>query len=246
MAITVDEIMNRELFHLRASDDARRAATDLQQLGIGSAPVLDGARRPLGVASLRDLAGAPPGATVGVRMSQPVIALRSSASIESAARLLGEAGIHHAPVVDDEGAVVGFVSSLDLLRALVGLPARHPAEFAHADAELGVTWSEDAPLDMNHVDGAPATGGVLAIVHGGVDLPETTVWAEPCANLRARLIEILSPGRKAKAQLAHWMDRGKLRFRWAAVDDELERRAVAAAASARNGGAHDGIFPYHE
>ena len=52
MALTVEEIMNRELFHLHASDDARTALSDLQALGIGSAPVLDGARHPLGVASL--------------------------------------------------------------------------------------------------------------------------------------------------------------------------------------------------
>ena len=45
-------------------------------------------------------------------------------SIEEAARALVEREVHHAPVVDSAGRTVGFISVIDLLRALLGLNIR--------------------------------------------------------------------------------------------------------------------------
>ncbi len=81
MARFVDEIMNRELFSLGPNDPAARALEHLLSLGITSAPVLDRQRRPIGVASLRDLIPARAGATVHDRLTAPPIALGPRDSI---------------------------------------------------------------------------------------------------------------------------------------------------------------------
>lgn len=51
-------------------------------------------------------------------MKAPVITVHPSFSYASVARLLFEKGISGAPVVDDEGKIVGMVSEKDLYRVL--------------------------------------------------------------------------------------------------------------------------------
>jgi CBS domain-containing protein len=51
-------------------------------------------------------------------MERSVVVLSPEASLLDAHRLFVEEGIHGAPVVDDEGMVIGVVSSMDLLRAV--------------------------------------------------------------------------------------------------------------------------------
>lgn len=51
-------------------------------------------------------------------MERSVLTLSPEASLLDAHRLFVEEGIHGAPVVDDEGAVIGVVTSTDLLRAV--------------------------------------------------------------------------------------------------------------------------------
>ena len=51
-------------------------------------------------------------------MQRGVISLGPSSSLLDAHRLLVEEEIHGAPVVDEDGSVIGVVSSLDLMRAV--------------------------------------------------------------------------------------------------------------------------------
>jgi CBS domain-containing protein len=51
-------------------------------------------------------------------MERNILSLSPEASLLDAHRLFVESGIHGAPVVDDEGLVVGVVTSTDLLRAV--------------------------------------------------------------------------------------------------------------------------------
>lgn len=51
-------------------------------------------------------------------MQRGVVSLGTESSLLDAHRLFVEEEIHGAPVVDDEGRVVGVVSSLDLMRAV--------------------------------------------------------------------------------------------------------------------------------
>ncbi len=66
-------------------------------------------------------------------MTSPVISVPREASVEEAARILTEAGISGAPVVDARGALVGVVSRFDLdawLAGVHGRLARHGAYYA--------------------------------------------------------------------------------------------------------------------
>jgi CBS-domain-containing membrane protein len=75
-----------------------------------------------GVVTLRDLAA---------RAKEPpraaVTTVSAGASIAEAARALASENLHHLVVVGATGEAIGILSSLDVVRGLLGLPARHPA-----------------------------------------------------------------------------------------------------------------------
>ena len=62
MAVHVREIMNHELFGVRAEERVADVRHYLVELGVSAAPVLDDTNRPIGFVSLRDPAApdAPP------------------------------------------------------------------------------------------------------------------------------------------------------------------------------------------
>jgi CBS domain-containing protein len=56
--------------------------------------------------------------TVGSVMTTAVVSLPPGAAVQEAARLMLPAGVHRLLVVDDEGELVGLVSSSDIVRAV--------------------------------------------------------------------------------------------------------------------------------
>jgi hypothetical protein len=94
-------------------------------------------------------------------MTRAVEVVHPDDRIEHAAMTLTAGGFHHAPVVDRDGALVGFVSALDLLRAFVGQPAMHPDTFPHWDAATGAAWTDEHVLSDARVDAAPRGPGVI-------------------------------------------------------------------------------------
>lgn len=56
--------------------------------------------------------------TVGSVMTTSVVSLTPTASVQEAARLMRLAGVHRILVVNDEGELVGLVSSSDIVRAV--------------------------------------------------------------------------------------------------------------------------------
>jgi CBS domain-containing protein len=215
MAVTVGEIMNKELYATHASDDAANVLEDLLGLGIGGCPVLDDDNRPVGVVSIRDLCGGG-SARVAERMTAPPLVLEESAPIREAARLMAEAEVHRIVVTDGERAV-GIVSALDVIRGLLGMPSRHPGTFPHYDVETGLVWTDDHPLDHAHVEAAPDGPGVLLLIRGGAGKPETVIWGEAADNVRERLLEHL---------VERNPDGGEIRFRAAQSEDPEECEAV--------------------
>lgn len=137
MALRVEEVMNRELFVARPDDRVDRVLKAIRSLGITAAPVLDEEQRPCGVISLRDLIAEEGGNTVGERMRGPAVTVRGSDPITHAACVLAETRVHHLPVVDAGGRVVGFLSALDLLCGLLGLPAPIRPRFLMSTSALG-------------------------------------------------------------------------------------------------------------
>jgi hypothetical protein len=219
MAATIGEIMNRELFHVREADDAASVRAGILGMGVTAAPVLDAAGRPVGVVSLRDLALAPEGDRASARMTSPPVVVRAGAAIADAARVLGETGLRHLVVVDDDGVALGMVSAVDVLRGMLGLPARHPAAFPHLDARTGLTWTDDARLQEAWVEVAPDGPGLLVLVHDAPLRPARVVWVEWTHNVRTRVLDVLSAP-QPHPELTRWLERAEeLFFRAASLPD---------------------------
>jgi CBS domain-containing protein len=133
VAKCVSDIMNRSVFAVRPDDDSELVLREIVALGITGVPVVDDTGKPLGMASFRDLLAVKTPGRVFERMTRPAVSVPESATIDDAARVLAEHGIHRVVVTGADGKVTGMVSSLDLIRGLVGMPAPqpHPATGPH-------------------------------------------------------------------------------------------------------------------
>lgn len=221
---TVAEIMNREVFGLAAEATCGEARRRLATQGLSAAPVVLG-ERALGFVSWRDLVDAPADQAVAARMTTPAIVVAASDAVDQAARLFAERGLHHAPVVDPAGRMVGFLSLIDLLRALEHLPASHPSNTLRRDPHTGALWSDDARLDPEHAEAAPDGPGVVIVVELRPGHREQVIVVEECAAVRPRIRELaaaLSGSRPFARELAH----GGLHVRWSVIADPAERLRV--------------------
>lgn len=126
MNATVSDIMNPKLLYIREGDRIELARRKIIEFGVTAVPVLDEAHRPVGMISLRDLARPD---SAAFDPATAVVCVKGSLGVEEAARVLAESHYHHVVVVDDAGVAVGMVSATDFVRALLGLPPRHPARF---------------------------------------------------------------------------------------------------------------------
>jgi CBS domain-containing protein len=106
-------------------ESVRAVARRMAAAGVGTVVVVEGARRPVGILTDRDIAlrcvaeGRDPDATrVGAVMTTPVTCIRESTPIETA--LSRMAGIHarRLAVVDDEQRLVGILALDDVLELL--------------------------------------------------------------------------------------------------------------------------------
>jgi len=226
MARVVREIMNSEVLTLRPDLPLIDARHQLRAFGVGAAPVVDQARKPVGVLSVKDILDTD--GRAADRMSRPALCVPSSALVEDAARRLAATGVHHLVVVDGAGETVGMLSTLDLLRALLGMPTPHPAAFPHWDAATEASWSDDLMLDEDHADQAPEGPGVLAIITSFVGEADRVVWVEDCQDVRSRALAIVKSPMKQEPSLVHVLSRPNLRFRAARLTDEAKRSRVLA------------------
>lgn len=122
---TVAEIMNPKLLYIRQGDRLSLARRQILEFGVTAVPILDDTHRPVGVVSLRDLDKDPERPVASTR----VASVTGDTPVDAAAKVLAEEDVHHLVVVDERGVAIGMVSALDFVRALVGLPARHPSTF---------------------------------------------------------------------------------------------------------------------
>jgi CBS domain-containing protein len=225
MPRTVQDIMNRELLAIRPDLPVKEAREILCSFQVGAAPVVDEARRPVGVVSLRDLldSNGPAGAAQD-RMSRPALCVSISATVEQAARQLARMNMHHLVVVDGAGTAVGMLSTLDALRALLDLPARHPTTFPHWDEATGTSWTDDWPLDADAPPRVPEGAGVLALTTGRLRERDAVVWAESAGDLR-RLVRRLSSLPQSE-DIKELVSLPGIRFRVAVVQDEDTRLRI--------------------
>ncbi len=92
-------------------------------------------------------------------MSSPAITIKPNASIEEASRMLIENGINHLPVVDDEGKLIGIVTSWDIAKAVAKGKAKRVEEImtrkvvtAHPDDPIEVAARK---MDVNDISALP-------------------------------------------------------------------------------------------
>ena len=227
MALTVAEIMSRELYSVRPCDAAEDALDGILALAISGAPVLDEDRRPVGTVSVRNLVGRRPGDRVASRMTTPAVTVPESATVAEAGRLLAETGRHRLTVVDAAGRAVGLVSTLDVLRGLLGVPVVRPAPARKVDLSAGLVWTDELPVEAPMFLAAADGPGLLVLMHGGPGMAKRIVWAEACDNVRTRLSDMLEAPQAEEPLLAFWLNRPGLRFRCAAAPDAAERREAA-------------------
>jgi len=199
----------------------------LRTFAISTLPVVDDERHPIGMVTACEVLDG--SGTAGDRMSRPAICIEGSASIEFAARRLALADAHHLVVVDSAGVAVGIVSVLDLLRAMFGVAAHHPAAFPHWQVSTQSSWTDEWPLDERHASKAPDEAGVLVLVRGLVGETDAVVWAEACANVRHRLVALTGLDPSREPALISLLERYALRFRTAAVPNEVDRERMTSA-----------------
>jgi CBS domain-containing protein len=228
MPQTVQDIMNRELLAIRAELPIHEALELIYSFRVGAAPVLDESRRPVGVVSIRDLLG-PNAGTAQDRMSRPALCVSVSATVEQAARQLARMDLHHLVVVDGAGQAVGMLSTLDVLRALLEVPARHPQTFPHWDEATGVSWTDEWPLDPEGLSHAPEGGGVLVIATDRLGERDKLVWVEAAERIRDRVRRLTAPTPPDETGVREALAMPGVRFRAALVPDQGTRAEVVAA-----------------
>ncbi len=119
----VSEYMSTHVVYLREGDHAVIARRPMLDFGISAVPVLDDDRHPVGLVSLGDLADD----KRDPKRTSEANTIAPDASIEVAARLLATKDVHHLVVTDPHGVAVGIISTLDVVRALVGMPPKQPS-----------------------------------------------------------------------------------------------------------------------
>jgi len=129
-AETASELMTRSPVSLREGATLAEAIACLTDRGIGGAPVIDEAGRPVGVLTESDLvvhkreglAGMKPAdeerTLVRDIMTPAVFTVRTDARAAAVIEHMRSLNVHRIFVVDEAGILVGVITSLDILRRL--------------------------------------------------------------------------------------------------------------------------------
>lgn len=123
---TVSEVMTRNVLTVAAEADLKDAAWGLTLKGFSGAPVKDESGNVIGVLSKSDFihpdkADTSPDrhGTVRDNMTPLLLTARTGDPLKSAVRRMVDMSIHRLVVVDDRGELVGILTPMDVLRALL-------------------------------------------------------------------------------------------------------------------------------
>ncbi|XAH24858.1 CBS domain-containing protein [Xylophilus sp. GW821-FHT01B05] len=121
----VSELMTSQVLSLPASATLAEALQALDASGFGQAPVLDAHGQLVGLLTRAQLLAAGPAggaATVHAHMLSPVPAVAPATDVRRVAQVLVAHELPGLPVIDEKGALCGFIARGDLLRAMVADP----------------------------------------------------------------------------------------------------------------------------
>lgn len=116
----VTRLMTSGVLTVRTDTKVEDAAKAFLSEGVGSLVVVDETDQAVGVFTNTDLAkfvsegGSPADATVSQYMTNQVVTIGTHNSTRDAAAKMIRHGIHHLPVTDGKGSVIGMLSSMDL------------------------------------------------------------------------------------------------------------------------------------
>ena len=100
-------------------------------------------------------------------MRSPVVTVRTDADYKSALQLMEERSIHHLPVVDRDGRLVGMAAERDLLLAATRY-MQSSVDVADVMHKGAITATPDMPIvEAAHVMVANKIGGLPVVDHGG-------------------------------------------------------------------------------
>lgn len=124
-ALSVSDVMNRHVVWLKDSQTIEQAAELFSHHGISSAPVVNETDRCVGILSVtdflkaRDASRAKAGCRVSECMTTGVQSVAPTVSLMRAAVIMSTEHIHHLPVIDAGERIVGVVSTMDVVSALI-------------------------------------------------------------------------------------------------------------------------------
>lgn len=124
---------------------------------ISCVPVVDALGAPLGMVTHVDLVAKPYARTAGEAMTSPAVSVGEMAPISRAAAVMAFEGVHHLPVINQAGAIVAVLSSLDVLRHL----GQEQGFFVPAETRRRREGQADEDRDFRHASVRPG------VVRGG-------------------------------------------------------------------------------
>jgi CBS domain-containing protein len=140
---TIQDVMTRDVQSISPQETVQRAAQMMDELNVGSIPVLDG-QKLVGMITDRDItvrstaAGQAPGQTrVGDVMSTDVRTCGPNQTVDEVLGQMGDVQIRRVPVVDEQSnQVIGIVSLGDMA-------AKHSAGIDHTLEEISTPAEPD-------------------------------------------------------------------------------------------------------
>jgi CBS domain-containing protein len=121
--MAIGDVMRTRVVTVEPTDSARLAVLRMLEEGVGSVAVCDGGRL-VGIFTERDVLGLAGEGTdldavrIGDVMTREPLTVDAGVQVLDAARVMGERGIRHLPVVEGEH-LLGMVGIRDLLGSLV-------------------------------------------------------------------------------------------------------------------------------
>ena len=123
--LKVEDIMTRHVMTVPPDVKVDELMWGLTMKGVSGAPVRDAAGHILGLVTKSDLADPTRpsrlhDATAEDVMTPIVFAINAQDSVIEAAKRMVDTGSHRLVVIDDQGRLAGIVSTMDVMKALVG------------------------------------------------------------------------------------------------------------------------------
>jgi len=118
----VSDVMRTNVITANPDDDVKKVAKKLVEKGIDHLPVVDDAKKLIGIVTSWDLARALAGdkRRLAEIMTKQVITVLRNESIDVVARRMAKHNISGVPVVDEANHVIGIVTTDDISKKLVG------------------------------------------------------------------------------------------------------------------------------